>query len=57
MLRVNAINRQELLKRLTFHHKCLVFKTVSVPMTIMSYLTGFTLCLLVQWINMSESEG
>ena len=31
MLRVNAINRQELLKHLTFHHKCLVFKTVSVP--------------------------
>ena len=32
MLRVNAIKRQELLKRLTFHLKSLVFKTVSVPM-------------------------
>lgn len=33
MLRVNAINRQELLKRLTFHFKSLVFKTVSVTFT------------------------
>ena len=32
MLRVNAINRQELLKCLTFNPKSLVFKTVSVPM-------------------------
>ena len=31
MLRVNAINRQELLKCLTFNPKSLVFKTVSVP--------------------------
>ena len=31
MLRVNPVNRQELLKRLTFHPKSLVFKTVSVP--------------------------
>ena len=31
MLRVNAINRQELLKQLTFHPKSLIFKTVSVP--------------------------
>ena len=31
MLRVNAINRQELLKCLTFNPKTLVFKTVSVP--------------------------
>jgi len=30
MLRVNAINRQELLKCLTFNPKSLVFKTVSV---------------------------
>ena len=30
MLRVNATNRQELLKRITFHSKSLVFKTVSV---------------------------
>ena len=33
MLRVNPVNRQELLKRLTFHPKSLVFKTVSVPPT------------------------
>ena len=33
MLRVNAINRQELLKCLTFNPKSLVFKTVSVPAT------------------------
>ena len=33
MLRVNATNRQELLKRITFHSKSLVFKTVSVPAT------------------------
>ena len=32
MLRVNAINRQGLLKCLTFNPKSLVFKTVSVPM-------------------------
>ena len=32
MLRVNAINRQELLKCLTFNPKSLVFKTVSVPL-------------------------
>ena len=32
MLRVNAINRQELLKQLTFYPKSLIFKTVSVPM-------------------------
>ena len=31
MLRVNAINRQELLKCLTFNSKSLVIKTVSVP--------------------------
>ena len=31
MLRVNAINRQGLLKCLTFNPKSLVFKTVSVP--------------------------
>ena len=31
MLRVNTINSQELLKRITFHSKSLVFKTVSVP--------------------------
>ena len=31
MLRVNAINRQKLLKCLTFNPKSLVFKTVSVP--------------------------
>ena len=31
MLRVNAINRQELLKCLTFNPKSLVIKTVSVP--------------------------
>lgn len=30
MLRVNPVNRQELLKRLTFHLKSLVFKTVPV---------------------------
>ena len=36
MLRVNAINRQELLKCLTFNPKTLVFKTVSVPMTTMA---------------------
>ena len=29
MLRVNTTNRQELLKRITFHSKSLVFKTVS----------------------------
>ena len=34
MLRVNAINRQELLKQLTFHPKSLIFKTVSVPMSL-----------------------
>ena len=33
MLRVNAINRQELLKCLTFNPKSLVIKTVSVPAT------------------------
>ena len=33
MLRVNAINRQKLLKCLTFNPKSLVFKTVSVPAT------------------------
>ena len=33
MLRVNAINRQGLLKCLTFNPKSLVFKTVSVPLT------------------------
>ena len=33
MLRVNAINRQGLLKCLTFNPKSLVFKTVSVPVT------------------------
>ena len=33
MLRVNAINRQGLLKCLTFNPKSLVFKTVSVPAT------------------------
>jgi hypothetical protein len=32
MLRVNAINRQELLKQLTFHPKSLIFKTVSLTM-------------------------
>ena len=32
MLRVNEINRQGLLKCLTFNQKSLVFKTVSVPM-------------------------
>ena len=35
MLRVNAINRQELLKCLTFNPKSLVFKTVSVPTAIL----------------------
>ena len=35
MLRVNAINRQELLKCLTFNPKSLVFKTVSVPRDIL----------------------
>ncbi len=38
MLRVNAINRQELLKRLTFHPKSLVFKTVSVPCHFFDYI-------------------
>ena len=33
MLRVNAINRQGLLKCLTFNPKSLVFKTVSVLLT------------------------
>ncbi len=33
MLRVNAINRQGLLKCLTFNPKSLVFKTVSVTPT------------------------
>ena len=37
MLRVNAINRQELLKCLTFNPKSLVIKTVSVPTTPQSY--------------------
>lgn len=32
MLRVNTINRQGLLKCLTFNPKSLVFKTVSVPL-------------------------
>ena len=36
MLRVNAINRQELLKCLTFNPKSLVFKTVSVPSMLLS---------------------
>lgn len=35
MLRVNAINRQGLLKCLTFNPKSLVFKTVSVPLSLL----------------------
>ena len=41
MLRVNAINRQELLKRLTFHPKSLVFKTVSVPVAFFELFSLF----------------
>ena len=40
MLRVNAINRQELLKCLTFNPKSLVFKTVSVPLNATSSWGG-----------------
>ena len=41
MLRVNAINRQGLLKCLTFNPKSLVFKTVSVPVTTSFPVTTF----------------
>ena len=52
MLRVNAINRQELLKCLTFNPKSLVFKTVSVP-TAMSQNRSFCahFALFVQFIS------
>ena len=43
MLRVNAINRQGLLKCLTFNPKSLVFKTVSVPDLVEKQLIQMTL--------------
>ena len=57
MLRVNAINRQELLKCLTFNPKSLVFKTVSVPATTFGLVGGFFVGLsVILWLKMNKDN-